>query len=97
MVRYAFENLKLPELVSFTVPANSRSRRVMEKLGMTHDPRDDFDHPSCPQATPCAGTCFTASESIGSWTARLDVPSPPAPNRRRIQGVNSSSRPASLR
>lgn len=42
---FAFEEMHLPEVVSFTVPANVRSRRVMEKLGMTHDPRDDFDHP----------------------------------------------------
>lgn len=45
VVRYAFRVLGLDELVSFTVPANIRSRRVMEKLGMTHDPTDDFDHP----------------------------------------------------
>jgi len=44
-IRYAFEDLELPSLVSFTVPANVRSRRVMEKLGMTHNPADDFDHP----------------------------------------------------
>jgi RimJ/RimL family protein N-acetyltransferase len=49
MTRYAFEDLKLNEIVSFTVPANIRSRRVMEKLGMTHDPADDFDHPSLPE------------------------------------------------
>jgi RimJ/RimL family protein N-acetyltransferase len=42
---FGFAELKLAEIVSFTVPANVRSRRVMEKLGMTHDPRDDFDHP----------------------------------------------------
>jgi RimJ/RimL family protein N-acetyltransferase len=47
-VRYAFETLALKEIVSFTVPANLRSRRVMEKLGMTHDLRDDFDHPLLP-------------------------------------------------
>jgi RimJ/RimL family protein N-acetyltransferase len=45
VARHAFEILGLEELVSFTVPANLRSRRVMEKIGMTHDPRDDFDHP----------------------------------------------------
>jgi RimJ/RimL family protein N-acetyltransferase len=44
-VRYAFEVLELPKLVSFTVPANVRSTRVMEKLGMTHDASEDFDHP----------------------------------------------------
>ena len=49
VIRYAFDVLTLPEIVSFTVPANLRSRRVMEKLGMTHDPRDDFDHPLLPE------------------------------------------------
>jgi ribosomal-protein-alanine N-acetyltransferase len=24
----------------------------MEKLGMTHNPRDDFDHPKLPEAHP---------------------------------------------
>jgi RimJ/RimL family protein N-acetyltransferase len=38
----------LDEIVSFTVPANLRSRRVMEKIGMTHNPDDDFDHPLLP-------------------------------------------------
>ena len=45
VLRYAFQTLELPRVVSFTVPHNLRSRRVMEKLGMTHDPADDFDHP----------------------------------------------------
>jgi RimJ/RimL family protein N-acetyltransferase len=31
--------------VSFTVPQNRNSRRVMEKVGMTHRPERDFDHP----------------------------------------------------
>jgi len=46
--RFAFESLELDEIVSFTVPENIRSRRVMERLGMTHDPADDFDHPVLP-------------------------------------------------
>src|ERR1700689_2533620 len=37
VINYAFEDLGLDNLVSFTVPENLRSRRVMEKLGMTHD------------------------------------------------------------
>ena len=36
------------EIVSFTVPENLASRRVMEKIGMRHEPREDFDHPSLP-------------------------------------------------
>jgi ribosomal-protein-alanine N-acetyltransferase len=43
---FGFGPLGLREIVSFTVPENARSRRVMERLGMTHDPADDFDHPS---------------------------------------------------
>jgi RimJ/RimL family protein N-acetyltransferase len=51
-VRFGFETIGLDEIVSFTVPANVRSRRVMEKLGMTHDPADDFDHPVLPVGHP---------------------------------------------
>ncbi len=46
---FAFDTVGLAEVVSFTVPANVRSRRVMEKLGMTHQPSDDFDHPLLPE------------------------------------------------
>lgn len=49
---YGFDALGLDEIVSFTVPANLPSRRVMEKLGMTHDPADDFDHPGIPEGHP---------------------------------------------
>lgn len=35
----------LDEVVSFTVPANTRSRAVMERLGMHCDRGEDFDHP----------------------------------------------------
>jgi RimJ/RimL family protein N-acetyltransferase len=52
IVRCAFHELALPSLVSFTAPANVRSRRVMEKLGMTRDPADDFDHPRLPPGHP---------------------------------------------
>ena len=41
-----FGRLGLGEIVSFTAAINLRSRRVMEKLGMTHDSRDDFYHPN---------------------------------------------------
>jgi RimJ/RimL family protein N-acetyltransferase len=43
--RHAFETAGAEELVSFTTPENVRSRAVMERLGMTHDAADDFDHP----------------------------------------------------
>jgi RimJ/RimL family protein N-acetyltransferase len=47
-VKYAFGQLGLKSLVSFTAVENLRSRRVMEKIGMAHDPADDFDHPELP-------------------------------------------------
>jgi ribosomal-protein-alanine N-acetyltransferase len=49
---FGFESLGLAEIVSMTVPANARSRRVMERLGMHRDPAEDFDHPSLPQGHP---------------------------------------------
>lgn len=48
----AFGELGLPEVVSFTVSGNTRSRRVMDRLGMRHDPREDFDHPHVPEGHP---------------------------------------------
>jgi len=47
LMQMAFGELGIGELVSFTVPANLRSRRVMEKLGMTYD--GEFDHPRLPE------------------------------------------------
>lgn len=40
-----FERLDLDEIVSFTAPQNTRSRAVMERIGLHRDPADDFDHP----------------------------------------------------
>lgn len=45
---HAFTNLGLAELVSFTTEWNRPSRRVMEKIGMTHDPAEDFEYPKLP-------------------------------------------------
>jgi RimJ/RimL family protein N-acetyltransferase len=45
---FGFEVSGLEEIVSFTVPANKRSIRVMERLRMKRDPKDDFEHPTIP-------------------------------------------------
>lgn len=45
-VRFGFTGLDLAEIVSFTVPQNHNSLRVMEKIGLRHDPARDFDHPN---------------------------------------------------
>lgn len=49
---FGFEERGLDEIVSFTVPANVRSRAVMERLRMRRDPADDFDHPNLPPDSP---------------------------------------------
>ncbi|MPZ28569.1 MAG: GNAT family N-acetyltransferase [Micromonosporaceae bacterium] len=47
-LEYGFEVVGLDEIVSFTSVPNRRSQAVMRRLGMTHDPADDFDHPHLP-------------------------------------------------
>ena len=42
---FGFESCDLDEIVSFTWEGNTKSRRVMEKVGMTLDPAAGFDHP----------------------------------------------------
>jgi 3-dehydroquinate dehydratase/shikimate dehydrogenase len=44
-LQFGFQELQLREIVSFTAEQNRRSRRIMEKIGMTHQPEQDFDHP----------------------------------------------------
>lgn len=51
-IAFGFDQLGLEEIVSFTTVGNERSRRVMERLGMTRDPADDFDHPLLAHADP---------------------------------------------
>lgn len=49
---FAFGQLKLAELVSFTTESNLRSRRLMERLGFSRNPADDFLHPLVPAGHP---------------------------------------------
>lgn len=49
---FGFRERGLPEIVSFTVAGHRRSRAVMERLGMTHRPQEDFDHPGLPESHP---------------------------------------------
>lgn len=44
-LRFGFEERGLDEIVSFTVPQNERSWRVMERIGLVRDAAGDFDHP----------------------------------------------------
>jgi len=52
VLRYGFEDLHLPEIVSFTSKLNIRSIKVMERLGMRHCEQDDFEHPNIKKGQP---------------------------------------------
>ncbi len=52
VLAWAFAELGLRELVSFTAATNVRSRAVMERLGMVRDLTGDFDHPRVPVGSP---------------------------------------------
>ncbi len=45
---HGFHAAGLEQIVSFTSVVNRASQRVMQKIGMTRDPSEDFDHPSVP-------------------------------------------------
>ncbi|MGE5282074.1 MAG: GNAT family N-acetyltransferase [Chloroflexota bacterium] len=49
---FGFGRAGLTAIVSFTTVVNRRSRAVMERLGMTYDPAEDFEHPSLPPDHP---------------------------------------------
>jgi RimJ/RimL family protein N-acetyltransferase len=51
-LRFGFETLGQEQIVAMTAAANLRSQHVMERLGMTRDPIDDFDHPRLPDGHP---------------------------------------------
>jgi RimJ/RimL family protein N-acetyltransferase len=46
---YAFATLGFAEILSFTARLNEASWRVMERLGMQRDAREDFEHPGVPE------------------------------------------------
>ncbi|NYO85721.1 GNAT family N-acetyltransferase, partial [Escherichia coli] len=52
VLHYAFTSLNIPEVVSFTTVNNLASRRVMEKIGLHHNTKDDFDHPKLEPNSP---------------------------------------------
>lgn len=52
VLEYAFNELKLPEIVSFTTEKNMKSRRVMEKIGLKRSKNGDFDNPKLSENHP---------------------------------------------
>jgi len=48
VLSWAWANLPVDRIVSFTIPANLASQRVMERIGMDRRPDLDFAHPNFP-------------------------------------------------
>ena len=49
---YGLATLKLPEIIAFTARTNLASQSVMRRIGMTHDPDRNFDHPGLAESDP---------------------------------------------
>jgi RimJ/RimL family protein N-acetyltransferase len=52
---YGFAVAGLDEIVASATRTNERSRAVMDRIGMTRDPHDDFDYPLLPEDHPLVG------------------------------------------
>ncbi len=49
VLAHGFGELGLTEILAVSAAGNARSRAVMERLGMTRDPAEDFDDPGVPE------------------------------------------------
>ncbi len=49
---WGWREMNLPTVWAITVPANTASRALMERLGMTHVVDGDFDHPKLAEDDP---------------------------------------------
>ncbi|WP_099864682.1 GNAT family N-acetyltransferase [Pararhizobium haloflavum] len=52
LLRWGFEDLKLPRVICFAVAGNARSIAVMHRLGLRPRAELDFDHPLVDEARP---------------------------------------------
>lgn len=52
VLQYAFTQLGLEEIVSFTATTNLASQRVMQKIGLQQDKKGTFDHPNIDKDSP---------------------------------------------
>jgi RimJ/RimL family protein N-acetyltransferase len=70
-LEYGFTQAGLDQIVSMTTPSNVRSQRVMQRLGMSHDPADDFDHPRFPPGHPvCRHVLYRLEKAAWTRTQR---------------------------
>jgi RimJ/RimL family protein N-acetyltransferase len=68
-IRIGFERIALEALVAFTAVGNTKSRRVMAKLGMRYV--RDFEHPRLPEGHPLRAHCLYRI-TREAWQNRVD-------------------------
>lgn len=73
-LRVGFEQLRLPEVVSFTALGNTRSRAVMVRIGM-RDTGQDFEHPGLPEGHPLRMHCLYRI-TRDEWAAQVGGSTP---------------------
>lgn len=77
VLAFGFEQVGFDEIISFTAVSNTSSRRVMDKIGLTHDADGDFDHPGVPDGNPLRPHVLYRM-GIDDWRQRSEaVPSAP--------------------
>ncbi len=72
-LRAGFESLDLDEIVAVTTLRNTRSRAVMQRLGMVESPGDEFDHPAFPADSP-ERRCCVYRLSRARWRELAQTP-----------------------
>ncbi|MFJ4469338.1 GNAT family N-acetyltransferase [Streptomyces sp. NPDC089424] len=75
-LHFGFTHLDLPEILAITVPANTRSRAVMSRLGMAHDPSADFTDPTAPEDGPLHKNVVHRLPRTRWLLDRVDAPGP---------------------
>lgn len=82
---FGFDVLKEAQIYSFTVAANTRSWRVMERLGMTRVAGGDFDHPRVAEGSPLRRHVLYRITSA-DWRLKRKTPPGGQPNGEEPQG-----------
>jgi ribosomal-protein-alanine N-acetyltransferase len=70
---FGFEEIGFDQIVSFTSAENMRSRAVMERIGMTRNPHDDFDHLGLPDDHPLGRHVLYRIDSVSAAEGRPSV------------------------
>ena len=71
-LQFGFEEIGLTEIVAHASVRNLRSRRLMAKLGMSHDCTEDFDRPGIPEGDPLRRqVLYRLTRDF--WLSRRDV------------------------